>query len=78
MMADTPKYYYYKIHVYTRTGRPVSGIKHNTSDNKNVVKGQYEEEARRHYKDNFHYLDIWTMDERFQEVIEYKEKNGLV
>lgn len=76
-MDEKDKYYYYKIYVYIKAGRPVSGIKHHTSNNKNVVKGLWEDEARRHYKENFWYMDIWTMDERFIEVIEYKKEKGL-
>jgi hypothetical protein len=78
-MSDVPsKYYFYKIYIYTRTGRPVSGIKHHASSSMSLVKGEYEDTARRHYKDNFHTMDIWPMNENFLEVIEYKKGNGLV
>jgi|GEM_PF-1645195 len=71
------KYYYYKIYVYPKSGRPVSGIKHSPSNSLSEVKAQYEREARKHYQDNFWYMDIWTMDPRFLEVIEYKKEKGL-
>lgn len=76
-MSQPTEFYYYKIYVYLRQGAPVSGIRHHESDNLNVVKGQFEDASRRVYKENFHYLDIWGMDERFLEVEEYKKKNSL-
>lgn len=76
-MEEKEKYYYYKIYVYKKAGAPASGIKHNVSPNLNVVKEVYEKEARKILGDNFHYLDIWTMDERFLEVDNYKKEKGL-
>jgi len=57
-MVEPVKYYYYKIYVYTRTGRPVSGIKHHESASKSLVGSEFEDEAKRHYGPNFHYMDI--------------------
>lgn len=68
---------YYKVTVNLVTGKRISGIRHFQTSDINALKERLTTEARNHYKEQFHYLDLWTMHSQFTEVIDYKKEKGL-